>query len=181
MPVEAKTEEGASAVSPQAWQPGLTRLARSLSKENLGSLARVGDKLSSVKRSGEQLMLTAQGQVAKLAEGRQRLANDLAVRSAWDCAQGGPRLGMRRCASDMNFQRSCRPMGSRPVPRPGQDWTLARSMSSSKALPAEAEEGEPEPILQVSCWATYRPGSGCSWGSRGRCRHVVWTGLLLCC
>jgi hypothetical protein len=129
-----------AAGSPQAWQPGLTLLAKSLSRDNLTPLARVSDRLSDVKRSGEQLMLTAQSHVAKLAEGRQRLANDLAGMRSWEQSRLASSLGgMRKSSSETNMQRACRSKQQR-LSRLAAGWPVSRTLS----LPCGPEEASPK-------------------------------------
>ncbi|RMZ56995.1 hypothetical protein APUTEX25_005057 [Auxenochlorella protothecoides] len=128
-----------AAFLPQAWQPGLQRLAKSFSREKLAPLARVSDTLSDVKRNGEHLMLTAQSQVAKLNENTARLAGDLSVLASRGEGRPSRLGGLRKSSSEANLQRAGHgsSRSARQSSRLGSGWPIPRRRTTH-ASDAEA-------------------------------------------
>ncbi|KAL6780155.1 DGD1 [Auxenochlorella protothecoides x Auxenochlorella symbiontica] len=139
-----------AAFLPQAWQPGLQRLAKSFSREKLAPLARVSDTLSDVKRNGEHLMLTAQSQVAKLNENTARLAGDLSVLASRGEGRPSRLGGLRKSSSEANLQRAGHgsSRSARQSSRLGSGWPIPRRRTThaSDAEALKAQDSRPRSL-----------------------------------
>lgn len=119
-------EEGKGAsdrVFSPSWQPHLQKIAKSWSKDSLALAPlqqRVTTTLQDVRKNGETLMLTAQTHIQRLGGplgegGSGRMADDWALLRRVGTAETKRSVGMRRSASDTNFQQRAR--GAVRLPR----------------------------------------------------------------